>query len=153
MKYRAKWWFSCEVSYIFRNILQVMRAKLNYCWDVAVKTILKTIILLQLCVLQTYNYYFLIIIVFLLHEHYHVNGARSLNIRTPYFSHSTAWIHNSWAVSKQDIIAAPFQATIAESISLGLVMMSNCSKNWQQKIEGSPRRYLHRLANAQIILL
>lgn len=65
---------------------------------------------------------------------YQVNGARSLKTLTPYFSHSTASIHNSWAVSRQDIMHAPFHATIEGSMSLGLVIMSSCSARYKYGI-------------------
>lgn len=58
---------------------------------------------------------------------YHVNAARSLKMRTPCFAHSAEYIHNSCAVSKQDIIDAPLNATIAGSMSRGFVIISNCS--------------------------
>lgn len=40
---------------------------------------------------------------------YHINGAFSLKIRTPHFDHSLPEIHNSGALSKHDITAAPIE--------------------------------------------
>lgn len=48
---------------------------------------------------------------------YHRNGARSLSTRMPYFVHSAPVIQSSWAVSKQHMMAPPFQQVMRGSIS------------------------------------
>lgn len=75
---------------------------------------------------------------------YHMNGAFSLNMRIPCLDHSFEEIHSSGALSKQLIIAAPFHAVIAGSISFELVTISKCSDRYKYGT-CSPTRFCSHL--------